>query len=62
MIYDGTRDKEKTEENYVMMAYVYEHIGIYKNKFYAYNGKSITNSMLDTDDVYYLFDMVEEDS
>ena len=59
VIYDGTRDRENPEDNRVMMAYVYEHIGIYKDKLYAYNGNSITNSMLETNDVYYLFDMIE---
>ncbi len=59
VIYDGTRDRENPEDNRVMMAYVYEHIGIYKNKLYAYNGNSITNSMLGTSEVYYLFDIIE---
>jgi hypothetical protein len=40
-----------------MTAYRYEHIGIYKNKLYAYNGSKITTNSLDTEDVYYLFDV-----
>ena len=57
VVYDGTRDRTNKEDDRVIMAYKYEHIGIYKNKLYAYNGKKITKSMLKTDDVYYLFDI-----
>lgn len=60
VIYDGTRDRENVENNRVMMAYVYENIGIYKDKFYAYNGNAITSKMLETSDVYYLFDVIGE--
>lgn len=55
VIYDGTRDQLNGEN--AMIAYVYEHIGVYKNKLYAYNGKEITKNMLKTKDVYYLFDV-----
>lgn len=57
VVYDGTRDRMNEEDNRVIMAYKYEHIGIYKNKLYAYNGEKITKGMLKTDDVYYLFDI-----
>lgn len=55
VIYDGTRDRLNSEN--AMIAYIFEHIGIYKNKLYAYNGNEITKSMLKTKDVYYLFDI-----
>lgn len=57
VVYDGTRDRTNKEDDRVILAYKYEHIGIYKDKLYAYNGKKITKSMLKTDDVYYLFDI-----
>ncbi len=57
--YDGTRDSTNQEADNVMVAYIYEHIGVYKNKLYAYNGKNITDSMLNTNNAYYLFDVAE---
>lgn len=57
VIYDGTRDRLDKENDSVMIAYVYENIGVYKNKFYAYNGKKLTKSLTKTDDAYYLFDI-----
>ena len=57
IIYDGTRDRMDSEDDRVMLAYIYDHIGIYKDKLYAYNGSKITNSLLNTTDVYYLFDV-----
>lgn len=59
VVYDGTRDRNNKEDDRVIMAYVYEHIGIYKNKLYAYNGDKIKKDMLKTDDVYYLFEVKE---
>lgn len=57
VIYDGTRDRYNDEDDRVIMAYLYEHIGIYKGKLYAYNGDAITNSLLKTENCYYLFDV-----
>jgi hypothetical protein len=54
--YDDTRDRNSKNNNSII-AYKYEHIGIYKEKLYAYNGSKITKSMLGTEDVYYLFDV-----
>lgn len=55
VIYDGTRDRTNPEDDRVIMAYKYEHIGIYKNKLYAYNGDHLSKEKIKTDDVYYLF-------
>ncbi len=59
IIYDGTRDRYNKDDDRVMMAYFYDHLGIYKNKLYAYNGEKITNGSVNTSDVYYLFDIKE---
>lgn len=59
IIYDGTRDRYNNDDDRVMMAYFYDHLGIYKNKLYAYNGEKITNDSVNTSDVYYLFDIKE---
>lgn len=59
IIYDGTRDRLDKENDSVMIAYIYENIGVYKNKFYAYNGDKLTKSLIKTDDAYYLFDIKE---
>jgi hypothetical protein len=54
--YDDTRDPNTKNQNSII-AYKYQHLGIYKEKLYAYNGTKITKSMLNTSDVYYLFDV-----
>lgn len=57
VIYDGTRDRTNPENNQVIMAYKYEHIGIYKDKLYAYNGDNLSKEKIKTEDAYYLFSL-----
>lgn len=56
VFYDGTRDRNGKNHS-AIMAYVYDHIGVYKNKLYAYNGDKITKNMLKTDRVYFLINL-----
>lgn len=52
--YDKTRDKN-SKQNYIV-AYKFEHIGVYKNKLYAYNGV-LNGDVVKTKNAYYLFDV-----
>ncbi len=52
--HDKTRDRH-SHENYIM-AYKFDHIGVYKNKFYAYNG-SLNDVTVHSKNAYYLFDL-----
>ena len=57
VVRDATRDRNN-KENYIN-AYNFEHIGIYKNKLYAYNGEKINKSVVnDTKNAMYLFDIL----
>ncbi len=55
--FDDTRDPNNKDG--AIMAYVYNNLGIYKNKLYAFNGSSINKDMLKTKDVYYIMDVEE---
>lgn len=59
VIYDNSRDRFNEDDDREMTAYYYDSLGIYKDKLYAYNGEKITNANIDTDDVFYLFDIKE---
>ena len=56
--YDKTRDRNN-KDNYIM-AYKYDHIGIYKNKLYAYNGSALNNDVIKSKNAYYLIDIPKE--
>ncbi len=53
--HDKTRDRN-SKEDYIM-AYKFEHIGVYKNKLYAYNGAGMSDSLIKSSNSYYLFDV-----
>ena len=53
--HDKTRDRNN-KDNFIM-AYKYEHLGIYKNKLYAYNGAKLSSDLIKTKNAYYLFDV-----
>lgn len=56
--YDKTRDRNN-QDNYIM-AYKYDHIGIYKNKLYAYNGTHLNDDVIKGKSAYYLIDIPVE--
>lgn len=56
--YDKTRDRNN-QDNYIM-AYKYDHIGIYKNKLYAYNGTHLNDDVIKGKNAYYLIDIPVE--
>lgn len=57
--YDGTRDRNSKNHKSII-AYKYEHLKVYKNKLYAYNGDELDTKSKKKYETYYLITIPKE--
>ncbi len=57
--YDGTRDRNSKNHNSII-AYKFDHLKVYKNKLYAYNGDKLKTKNAKKYEAYYLLTLPKE--